>query len=82
MKYIACYEVNAMSKKLIHLVEIIETGEKEGDLILVDASENEMRKLRDEYKNATEFRETLDFIGFLHEKGVKFVDFQYDILGI
>jgi hypothetical protein len=64
------------------LVEIIETGEREGELILVEANETEMQKLRDEYKNLTEFRETLDFIGFLHQKGVKFVDYQYDILGI
>lgn len=71
-----------MVKKQLHLVEIIETGEKEGDLILVDATEAEIQKLRDEYKEENEFRETLEFIGFLHEKGVKFVDFQYDILGI
>jgi hypothetical protein len=72
----------AKNKQLLHVVELIESGRHEGDLVLTDADEKAITALRDEYLAQTDTPLALDFIGFLYHKGVKLVEFQYDIVSL
>jgi hypothetical protein len=68
--------------KILHMVELIESGEHEGDIILTEEPEDRIVELRNEYLSQTEMPLALDFIGFLYNKGVKCVPFQYDIVSL